>query len=82
MNERNRATTLRLRTPVASPAAGSGPPRSFVGGGPRAGLETRIGAEPRRAPLQTYVPNRPDPTSRAIMDELAALGLADPEERD
>jgi hypothetical protein len=82
MNERNRATTLRLRTPTAAPAVGSNPPRSFVGAGPRAGLETRMGQEPRRAPLQTYIPNRPDPTSRAIMDELAALGLADPEERD
>lgn len=82
MNDRNRATTLRLRTPTAAPAAGAAPPRSFVGAGPRAGLETRTGYEPRRAPLQTYIPNRPDPISRAIIDELAALGLADPEERD
>ena len=41
-----------------------------------------VGLEVRRTPLQTYIPNRPDPTSRAILDELAALGLADPEERD
>ena len=41
-----------------------------------------MGGEPRRAPLQTYVPNRADPTSRAILDELASLGLAEPEERD
>ena len=81
MNDRNRATTLRLRTPVAPPASGAAPPRSFVGAGPRAGLETRAGLE-RRAPLQTYVPNRPDPISRAILDELAVLGLAEPEERD
>ena len=76
MNDRNRATTLRLRTPTAAPAIGSAPPRSFTGPGPRAGLEVR------RTPLQTYIPNRPDPTARAILDELAALGLADPEERD
>jgi hypothetical protein len=38
--------------------------------------------ETRRAPLQTYIPNRPDPTSRAILDELAVLGLVEPEERD
>lgn len=76
MNERSRTTTLRLRTPTAAPAAAAVPPRSFVGAGARTGLETR------RAPLQTYVPRRADPTSQAIMDELAALGLADPEERD
>jgi hypothetical protein len=78
MNDRNRAVTLRLRTPLAAaPAVGSGPPRSFVGTGSRGG-----GLETRRTPLQTYIPNRPDPTSRAILDELAALGLAEPEERD
>lgn len=82
MNDRNRATTLRLRTPTAAPTVGSNPPRSFVGGGQRAGLETRMGPETRRAPLQTYIPNRPDPTSRAILDELAVLGLVEPEERD
>jgi hypothetical protein len=76
MTDRNRATTLRLRTPTSAPAIGSAPPRTFTGPGPRAGLEVR------RTPLQTYIPNRPDPTSRAILDELAALGLADPEERD
>jgi hypothetical protein len=76
MNDRNRATTLRLRTPTAAPAVGSGPPRSFVGAGTRAGLEVR------RTPLQTYIPRRADPTSEAIMEELAALGLADRDERD
>jgi len=82
MNERTRATTLRLRTPATAPTVGANPPRSFVGTGQRAGLEIRMGGEPRRAPLQTYVPNRADPTSRAILDELASLGLAEPEERD
>lgn len=81
MTDRNRATTLRLRTPIAAPASGSAPPRSFVGAGPRAGLEARSSVEPRRAQLQTYIPNRPDPTSRAILDELAVLGLAEPEEQ-
>jgi hypothetical protein len=76
MNDRNRTTTLRLRTPTAAPSVGSAPPRTFVGAGQRAGLEGR------RTPLQTYIPRRADPTSQAIMEELAALGLADSEERD
>jgi hypothetical protein len=76
MNERTRTTTLRLRTPTAAPTVGSAPPRSFAGAGHRTSMDVR------RTPLQTYIPNRPDPTSRAILDELAALGLAEPEERD
>ena len=76
MNDRNRTTTLRLRTPTAAPTVGSAPPRSFVGAGQRQSFEGR------RAPLQTFVPRRADPTSQAIMAELAELGLADPEERD
>ena len=76
MNERTRTTTLRLRTPTAAPAVGSVPPRSFAGAGHRTAMDVR------RTPLQTYIPNRPDPTSRAILDELAELGLAEPEERD
>ena len=75
MNDRNRTTTLRLRTPTAAPTVGPVPPRSFVGAGQRPGFEGR------RTPLQTYIPRPPDPTSQAIMAELAALGLADPEER-
>lgn len=77
MNDRNRTTTLRLRTPTAAPAGGMAPPRGFA-----SPVAPRVGFEARRAPLQTYIPNRPDPTSRAILDELAALGLADAEERD
>lgn len=76
MNDRNRSTTLRLRTPTAAPTVGSAPPRSFVGAGQRPGFEGR------RAPLQTFIPRRADPISQAIMAELAELGLADPEERD
>jgi hypothetical protein len=76
MNDRNRTTTLRLRTPTAAPSPAASPPRSFAGPGVRSGQEVR------RAPLQTYIPRRPDPTSQAIIDELAALGLADPDERD
>ena len=76
MTDRNRATTLRLRTPTAAPSVTSAPPRSFVGAGHRIGVEA-----PRRAPLQTYIPRRADPTSEAILQELAALGLVEPEER-
>ena len=50
----------------------------------RAALSVRgsaLDSEGRRTPLQTYIPRPPDPTSQAIMAELAALGLADPEER-
>jgi hypothetical protein len=75
MTDRNRATTLRLRTPAAAPSPLSAPPRTFVGAGQRLGVEA-----PRRAPLQAYVPRR-DPTSEAILQELAALGLVEPEER-
>ena len=75
MNDRDRTTTLRLRTPAA-PSAMAVPPRQFVGAGSRTGVDVR------RAPIQTFVPRRADPTSQAIMEELAALGLADPEERD
>jgi hypothetical protein len=76
MNDSNRATTLRLRTPLSAPSTNAAPPRSFAGGGQRTSFEGR------RPPLQTFIPNRPDPTSRAILDELAALGLVEPEERD
>ena len=76
MTDRNRATTLRLRTPTAAPSATSAPPRSFVGADHCIGVEA-----PRRAPLQTYIPRRADPTSEAILQELAALGLVEPEER-
>lgn len=76
MTDRNRATTLRLRTPTRPvvPGADGAPtaPRS-----PSAG--TRPGLESRRSNLQTYIPaqRRADPTSQAILAELAALGLAD-----
>ena len=74
MNDRDRTTTLRLRTPTAAPV--TGPPRGFVAGGHRTSMEIR------RSPLQTYVPRRADPISEAILDELAALGLAEKDERD
>jgi hypothetical protein len=76
MTDRNRATTLRLRTPATPPSPLAGPPRNFTVATPRAAGET-----PRRSQLQTFVPRRADPTSQAILDELAALGLAEPEER-
>ena len=49
-------------------------PDHFDGDGPR-------GVEVRRAPLQSYAPRGPDPTSLAILDELAALGLVESEEK-
>jgi hypothetical protein len=76
MTDRNRATTLRLRTPAAPPSPLAGPPRNLTVATPLA-----TGEAPRRSHLQTYVPRRADPTSQAILDELAALGLAEPEER-
>jgi hypothetical protein len=76
MTDRNRATTLRLRTPTAPPSPLAGPPRSLTVATPRTGEMA-----PRRSHLQTFVPRRADPTSQAILDELAALGLAEPEER-
>jgi hypothetical protein len=76
MTDRNRATTLRLRTPTTPPSPLAGPPRNFTVATPRAG-----DAPARRSHLQTFVPRRADPISQAILDELAALGLAEPEER-
>ena len=75
MTDRNRATTLRLRTPAAPAAPGAMAPRNF------ASLAPRAGAEMRRPALQTYVPRGPDPTSQAILEELAALGLVEAEEQ-
>jgi hypothetical protein len=34
----------------------------------------------RRPQVQTFVTRRADPTSKAILDELAALGLAETDE--
>jgi hypothetical protein len=79
MTDRNRATTLRLRTPTKPivPDADGAPAmaRSPALGG------TRPGPEGRRSHLQTYIPpqRRVDPTSQAILAELAALGLAEPD---
>jgi hypothetical protein len=75
MNDRNRATTLRLRTPTAPAAPGAMAPRSF------ATLPPRAGSEVRRPQAQTYVPRRADPTSEAILAELAALGLVEPDSK-
>jgi hypothetical protein len=75
MTDRNRATTLRLRTPATPPSPDALAPRSFVGAGSRSG-----GAEVRRPQVQTFVTRRADPTSKAILDELAALGLAETDE--
>jgi hypothetical protein len=79
MTDRNRATTLRLRTSATPsvPGADGAPaaPRSFTPGAGRPMME------PRRSNLQTYIPPRraADPTSQAILAELAALGLAEPD---
>lgn len=75
MTDRNRATTLRLRTraQLVDPADALGP---------RAGsaVPVRAGAEPRRQQVYSFAPRRADPTSQAILAELAALGLAEPDE--
>lgn len=75
MSERNRATTLRLRTPLAAPVpGGQTAPRSY------AATPARMAAEPRRQEVHTFVPRRADPTSEAILAELAALGLVEADE--
>jgi hypothetical protein len=74
MTDRNRATTLRLRTPTPPAAPGALAPRSFATLAPRSG-----GGEVRRPQVQTFVPRRADPTSDAILEELAALGLFEPD---
>jgi hypothetical protein len=44
-------------------------------------LPARLGAEPRRQQqVHSFVPRRVDPTSQAILAELAALGLAEAED--
>ncbi len=73
MTDRNRTTTLRLRTPTPPAAPGTLAPRSF------ATLAPRNGGEVRRPQVQTFVPRRADPTSEAILEELAALGLVEPD---
>lgn len=78
MTERNRATTLRLRTPTQAPDPGNQmAPRPYVA------VPSRGGMEPRR-PQQahTFTPRRADPTSQAILAELAALGLVEPDPSD
>ena len=75
MTDRNRATTLRLRTPAAPAAPGALAPRNF------ASLAPRAGSEVRRPPAQAYIPRGPDPTSQAILEELAAMGLVEAEDQ-
>ena len=73
MTDRTRSTTLRLRLP----------PTATVGAAPSpAGLPPRIGSEPQRfgpRPVVAMVPRGLDPTSKAILEELAALGLVEKE---
>ena len=77
MTERNRATTLRLRTPtqVQVPGGATAP------AAPRAYAPARPGFEPRRQQVHVFTPRR-DPTSEAILAELAALGLAEADDAD
>lgn len=75
MTDRNRATTLRLRTPTQAPG-----PEGQLAPRPYSPIPARGAAEPRRQVVQTFTPRRPDPTSQAILAELAALGLVDGEE--
>ncbi len=73
MTERNRATTLRLRTPLQVQVPGVTP------AAPRAHAPAR-GVFESRQQVQTFTPRREDPTSAAILAELAALGLAEVDE--
>lgn len=74
MTERNRATTLRLRTPTQVQVPGTAPATIRAYAPSRPGFEA-----PRRPQVQTFTPRR-DPTSEAILAELAALGLAESDE--
>lgn len=76
MTERNRATTLRLRTPMQVQVPGSAP------AAPRAYAPQRTGFEPRRQHVHAFAPRGEDPTSTAILAELAALGLVEVDEAD
>lgn len=72
MSEQNRATTLRLRTRLQAPVPGDQlAPR------PNTVVPVRGHGEARRLQVHTITPRRTDPTSQAILAELAALGLAD-----
>jgi hypothetical protein len=74
MTDRNRATTLRLRTPAPAPSlANQVTPRAYV-------AAPRLGAEPRRTIVQSFAARRADPTSQAILAELAELGLVEPDD--
>lgn len=75
MTDRDRATTLRLRTPPPAAAAGNAAaPRAY------ATIQPRPGSEAARRQVHTFAPRRADPTSQAILAELAALGLAETDE--
>lgn len=74
MTEHNRATTLRLRTPLQVQVPGIAPAAPQVYPSGRPGFEG-----PRRQQVHSFTPRR-DPTSEAILAELAALGLAETDE--
>ena len=62
---------------MAAPVPGAqAAPRAF------AATPTRMSTEPRRQQVHTFVPRRADPTSEAILAELAALGLVEADESD
>lgn len=73
MTDRTRSTTLRLRLPPSAPL-GVAPPA--------AGFQPRLGPEPQRfGPRPVAMPPRGfDATSKAILQELAVLGLVEKEE--
>lgn len=78
MSEQNRATTLRLRTRLQAPVPGN-----QMTSRPNTVVPVRGNGEVRRQQLvHTVVPRRADPTSQAILAELAALGLAEVDETD
>ena len=79
MTDRTRSTTLRLRLPPTSPVGpGTGPSAGAAAPRPGPGPETQ-----RFAPRSVVMPppsRHLEPHSKAIIQELAALGLADAEE--
>lgn len=74
MTDRTRSTTLKLRLPPTAPL---GVAPSAAGFQPRLGPETvqRFGPRPVAMPPRGF-----DATSKAILQELAVLGLVEKEE--
>lgn len=79
MTDRTRSTTLKLRLPPTDaprPAAAAGPRLALAPDARLLAPRLQTGPSPQ-AP--SMVPRGLEPNSRAILEELAALGLADGE---